>query len=257
MGATCKFKACSGGNLIVLVKKSHFEHLICKEDSVPGEGWDIQAGNVKSPGWHSKGWTKEWFCTSLETPVTGVDYSLFFVVSFVFITEYVTPVSTRKSINLFATIIFTQGSCRETVIGHFKPKGAPGPFQSSSEFSTIWEASFTYPPSSPFLFLGQSFPNAFLSGIQCSGQGGGILLCIFYLKNLRNSIYQLKGIHAKCSIQFMHFSLVIRFALSYKVYIYHPNILGGLEVSISILSRNSDKYSNFFCLDTLFTDQLK
>lgn len=98
MGATCNFKASSGGTFIVLVKKSHFEHLICKKYPVPGEGWDILAFNVKSPGWHSKGCTKEWFYTSLETAVTGIDYSLFFVVvSFVFITEYVTPVSITES----------------------------------------------------------------------------------------------------------------------------------------------------------------
>lgn len=64
-----------------------------------------------------------------------------------FTTEYVAPVSIRKSINLSCTVKVTQGSCREIAIGCLKSKGAPGPLRSSSE------ASLALPAEAPAFVL--------------------------------------------------------------------------------------------------------
>ena len=74
------------------------------------------------------------FCSWPVTPITVTSLKLF-PVNFVFITEYVALVSTRKSIGLFPTVSCSWGFCGEMVIGWEVSNGTPGsPHSSSASF---------------------------------------------------------------------------------------------------------------------------
>ena len=84
---------------------------------------------------------KEWFCTFLETFVTEMDRDAF-CATLVFTIKYVAPLSIRKSIRSFPTVIFTLGSCGEIVIGCLKSKRESEPLHSSSSLSATWKVLF-------------------------------------------------------------------------------------------------------------------
>ena len=79
------------------------------------------------------------------TPVTSVTVTickLFFLVNFVFNTEYVAPIATRKSIILFPTVNCTWGSHREIVMCWEMPNGAPGLPHLSSDCPLLFTISW-------------------------------------------------------------------------------------------------------------------
>ena len=78
-----------------------------------------------SPSWYSRCWRDMCFCNYPVTPgaITVSELSL---VTVVFSTEYVVPVSTRKSTGLFPTINCIWCSCGDIVIGQEMSKGALG-----------------------------------------------------------------------------------------------------------------------------------
>ena len=81
---------------------------------------------VRSPCWYSRGCKNERFCVSPQTPVTRIHWDVF-CVTLVFTTEYVAPISIRKSINLFPTVKVTGDSWGKIRIGHLMSKGVPWP----------------------------------------------------------------------------------------------------------------------------------
>ena len=103
----CRLKVCSGGILMSncsgknvtwsfnLWRKSHPKKRGIGYSSI----YKKPCFRVRTPSWHSRGCKNEQFCTSPEVPVIGLYWDVF-CATLLFTTEYVAPVSIRKSINL-------------------------------------------------------------------------------------------------------------------------------------------------------------
>lgn len=92
------------------------------------------------------------------------------LVSFVFSSEYVALISTRKSKAVFPTVHCTQGSYGETVIGQRVSVGAARPPHSSSDSSSLSTISCEV-----------SYPLYFSPGILVSPFSNGLPLCLVSL----------------------------------------------------------------------------
>ena len=148
MSPICRLKVCSGGSLMSSYSVKNvtwafnLQRRSCPKRGIGHSGiYKKMCFRVRSPSWHSRGCKNERFCTSPETPMTGMDWDVF-CATLVFTTEYVAPISIRKSINLFCTVKVARDSCGEIGIWCIKSKGAPDLFiyHERSSLSTIQES---------------------------------------------------------------------------------------------------------------------
>lgn len=179
------------------------------------------------PSWNSRGCNNEQFSKFPVTFITGIDWDVFYS-TLVFTVKYVSPVSIRKSMKYSLNVKVTWGTWREIGIGCLKSRGAPGPRHSSSEWSSLSNIAeahnfllFFY----LFFNLEQSFsPVPFLLShfvpspvwltsfsVTCFPRIQGccqkwyslfhLLLSMFSaVEQFKNNIYQLRRVHAKCTM---------------------------------------------------------